>query len=128
MAAFSAQGQGWRVETTRDVLIPLCEAMIAYEAGDHDKAIDLMWPLRHDIATIGGSHAQRDLFAQIMCDAAARSSRRAVARSLLSERVRSRPTKKRNWQAYAETLAALGEAERAAEARQRAEAASEVGA
>src|ERR1043166_714353 len=29
MAAFSAQGEGWRAEATRDVLIPLCEGMIA---------------------------------------------------------------------------------------------------
>jgi hypothetical protein len=57
-----------------------------------------------------------------------RSSRRALARSLLSERGRSRPTKKRNRQAYAETLAALGEAERAAEARKQGESAIEAGA
>jgi predicted Zn-dependent protease len=87
-----------------------------------------MWPLRHEIVSIGGSHAQRDLFAQIMCDAAVHSSRRALARSLLSERVRSRPTKKRNWQTYAQMLAALGESERAAEARKRGEAAVEAGA
>ena len=52
------------------MLIPLCEGMIAYEAGDYDKATDLFWPMRNEISTIGGSHAQRDLFAQIMCDAA----------------------------------------------------------
>ena len=65
----------------------LCEGMIAYEGGDYDKATDLLWPLRNEISTIGGSHAQRDLFAQIMCDAALHSSKLAVARSLLSERV-----------------------------------------
>ena len=128
MAAFSAQGEGWRAEATRDVLIPLCEGMIAYEAGDYDKAIDLIWPLRHDIMTIGGSHAQRDLFAQIMCDAAVRSSRKSVARSLLSERVRNRSTRQRNWQAYADVLAALGETERANVARQQAAASPEAGA
>jgi tetratricopeptide (TPR) repeat protein len=128
MATFSAQGAGWRAEATRDVLIPLCEGMMAYEAGDYDKAIDLIWPLRHDIMTIGGSHAQRDLFAQIMCDAAVRSSRKSVARSLLSERVRSRSTKQRNWQAYADVLAALGETERANMARKQAEASPEAGA
>ena len=83
MAAFSAQGEGWRAEATRDILIPLCEGMIAYEAGDYDKATELLWPMRNEISTIGGSHAQRDLFAQIMCDAAVHSSKLAVARSLL---------------------------------------------
>jgi hypothetical protein len=128
MASFAAQESGWRAEATRDVLIPLCEGMIAHETGDHDKATDLMWPIRHDIVSIGGSHAQRDLFAQIICDAAAHSSRREVARSLLSERVRARSTKKRNWQVYAELLSALGETERAAAARKQSERAPEAGA
>ena len=57
-----------------------------------------------------------------------RSSRLSVARSLLSERVRSRATKQRNWQAYAEVLAALGETERANAARQQAAASPEAGA
>jgi len=128
MAAFSAQGEGWRTEATRDIVIPLCEGMIAYEAGDYDKATDLFWPLRNEISTIGGSHAQRDLFAQIMCDAAVHSSKLPVARSLLSERVLSRGTRKRNWQEYSKVLDALGEAERAEAARKQAEIAPEAGA
>ena len=126
MTAFSAQGEGWRAEATRDILIPLCEGMIAYEAGDYDKAIELFWPMRHEISTIGGSHAQRDLFAQIMCDAAVHSSKLAVARSLLSERVLSRGTRKRNWQDYSEVLAALGETENAEAARKQAELAPRI--
>jgi hypothetical protein len=128
MASFATQESGWRADATRDILIPLCEGMIAHEAGDHDKAIDLMWPIRHDIVAIGGSHAQRDLFAQILCDAAAHSSRLAVARSLLSERVQARSTKKRNWQVYAEVLSALGETERASAARKQAQIVPEAGA
>ena len=128
MAAFSAQGEGWRAEATRDILIPLCEGMIAYEAGDYDKATELLWPMRNEISTIGGSHAQRDLFAQIMCDAAVHSSKLAVARSLLSERVLSRGTRKRNWQDYSKVLAALGETQNAEAARRHAELAPETGA
>ncbi len=128
MAEFSKVGDGWRAQATRDILIPLCEGMIAYEGGDYDKATDLFWPLRHDIVSIGGSHAQRDLFAQIMCDAAVHSSKRAVARSLLSERVLSRATKKKNWQIYADVLAELGEGERAAAARRQSDTAPEAGA
>ncbi len=128
MAAFSAQAEGWRAEATRNVVIPLCEAMIAYEAGDYDKATELFWPMRNEISTIGGSHAQRDLFAQIMCDAAVHSSKLSVARSLLSERVLTRSTKKKNWQEYSNVLAALGEAERAEAARKQAEIVHEVGA
>ena len=128
MVVFSAQGEGWRAEATRDILIPLCEGMIAYEAGDYDKATDLFWPLRNEISAIGGSHAQRDLFAQIMCDAAVHSSRLPVARSLLSERVLRRGTRKQNWQEYAKVLAALGETGRAEAARKQAGIAHESGA
>jgi hypothetical protein len=128
MAEFSAQGAGWRAEATRDILIPLCEGMLAYEAGDYDKATDLFWPLRHEIVHIGGSHAQRDLFAQIICDAASRSSKLPLARSLLSERVLSRGTHRRNWQAYANVLEASGDAKGAEAARQQAALAHEQGA
>jgi tetratricopeptide (TPR) repeat protein len=128
MATFSREEQGWRAEATRDVLIPLCEGMIACEAGDYDKAIDLFWPIRNEISTIGGSHAQRDLFAQIMCDAAARSSKLPIARSLLSERVISRGTKRKNWDDYAQVLSALGDTKGAEEARRKAALAHEAGA
>jgi tetratricopeptide (TPR) repeat protein len=128
MADFSATGEGWRAEATRDILIPLCEGMIAYEAGDYDKATDLFWPLRNEISSIGGSHAQRDLFAQIMCDAAMHSRKLSVARSLLSERVLSRGTRKKNWQDYAKVLAALGESEHAEAARKQGDSAPEAGA
>jgi len=128
MAAFSAQGEGWRIEATRGILIPLCEGMIAYEEGYFDKAIELLWPMRHEISTIGGSHAQRDLFAQITADAAARSSKLEVARSLLSERVRSRGTRKKNWLDYAKVLAALGETREADAANKQAALAPESGA
>ena len=52
---------------------------------------------------------------------------RAVARSQLSERC-GPAHEEENWQTYAETLAALGEADRAAEARKRGQAAVEAGA
>jgi tetratricopeptide (TPR) repeat protein len=127
MAAFAAQAEGWRAEATKTIVIPLCEAIMAYESGDCGKASDILWPLRHEFASIGGSHAQRDLFAQLTCDAAVRGDRLSVARSLLSERVRSRGTRKRNWQAYAEVLAALGDADGAQAARHESERAPEPG-
>ncbi len=128
MAEFAGQGQQWRAQVTRNILIPLCEGMIAYEQGNYDEASDLLWTVRNEIVSIGGSHAQRDLFAQIICDAAVRARNLPVARSLLSERVRSRGTRKGNWQAYADVLNALGEADRAQAARNHAEIAPEMGA
>jgi len=128
MAEFAAQNRLWRAEATRNVLIPLCEGMLAYEAGEYQRACDLFWTVRHEIASIGGSHAQRDLFAQIICDAAVRARDLPIARSLLSERVRARPSRKRNWEVYAEVLSALGETGRAGDALTRQKAAAEFGA
>ncbi|MGC2124567.1 MAG: tetratricopeptide repeat protein [Xanthobacteraceae bacterium] len=128
MAEFAAQNEGWRAEATENVLIPLCEGMIAYEEGRYDKACDLLWAVRNEIVAIGGSHAQRDLFAQIICDAAVRAGNLPVARSLLSERVLNRGTRKGNWQSYADVLTALGETDRAAAARRHGERAPEAGA
>ena len=128
MAEFAGQEQGWRAQVTRSVLIPLCEGMIAYEEGNYAHASDLLWAVRNEIVSIGGSHAQRDLFAQLICDAAVRAHNLPVARSLLSERVLSRGTHKGNWQTYAAVLTDLGETERAAAAKKHAETAPEFGA
>ena len=128
MAEFAGQGQEWRAQVTRNVLIPLCEGIIAYEQGNYHEASNQLWRLRNEIMSIGGSHAQRDLFAQIICDAALRARNLPLARSLLSERVRCRSSRKGNWQTYAEVLNALGETERARSAGKHAESAPEIGA
>ena len=128
MRMFSAGRAGWQAEVTRDVVIPLCEAIVLCQQGEHGKACDLLWPLRHDLVSIGGSNAQRDLFAQILCDAAVRGRRLTVARNLLSERVRRRPTHRTNWRAYADVLSALGETAQAEAALKQGELAVEAGA
>ncbi|MFN0263721.1 tetratricopeptide repeat protein [Tepidamorphus sp. 3E244] len=117
---FARSGEGWTADTTEKILIPLCEAMIAYEAGEYGKACDILWPLRNEMAPIGGSLAQRDLFTQILIDSAVRAKRLGMARSLLSERVARFPGARRNWSDYASVLADLGETDRAAQARSRA--------
>ena len=127
MAESAGQEQGWRAQVTRNVLIPLCEGMIAYEEGNYAHASDVLWTLRNEVVAIGGSHAQRDLFAQIVCDAAVRAHNLPVARSLLAERVLSRGTHKDNWLAYADVLMALGEGGRAEAARRQARSAPEAG-
>ncbi|NNF76741.1 MAG: tetratricopeptide repeat protein [Rhizobiales bacterium] len=119
--AFARDGEGWTAESTRNILIPLCEAMIAYEGGEHAKACDILWPIRNELSPIGGSLAQRDLFTQILIDAATRGGRLGVARSLLSERVVRFPEARRNWTDYARVLADLGEGDQAAAAQARAD-------
>lgn len=127
MATFSSQSRGWTADVTASTLIPLCEGIIAYEAGDYAEACDMLWPMRNDLALIGGSHAQRDLFAQILNDTARRGGKLAVARSLLAERVARRPTARGTWLKYAEVLSDLGESELARHAEKESQTASEAG-
>jgi tetratricopeptide (TPR) repeat protein len=128
MKAFANSKADWQTASTASVVVPLCEAMILCAQGQHGKATDILWPLRHDFATIGGSHAQRDLFAQILCDAAVRGGKLTTARSLLGERIRTRATRRDNWNAYAQVLAALGETSEAETARTTASHAADSGA
>ncbi|XP_062567974.1 tetratricopeptide repeat protein 38-like [Saccostrea cucullata] len=83
-------GEMWDNKTiVKEVGIPLCEGVLAFENGEHDKATEILYPLRYDIIRIGGSHAQRDVFNQILINAALRSSNpknHRLGRMLLSER------------------------------------------
>ncbi|KAE9416131.1 hypothetical protein Angca_007678, partial [Angiostrongylus cantonensis] len=54
---------------SREVGIALYEGMILYGRGQYDEAVEKMLPIRHDIYRIGGSNAQRDVFAQTLIHA-----------------------------------------------------------
>ncbi len=73
-------------QVTERVGLPLCEALLAYHNGEYAQAVDLLLPIRYDLVTLGGSHAQRDLFVETLVHSALRSGRFALARALLSER------------------------------------------
>ncbi len=60
----------------------LCAALAAYKAKDFEACIGLLEPVRSHVGAIGGSHAQRDLFALILIDAAIRSEQWTLARGL----------------------------------------------
>lgn len=75
----------------RDVGIDACRGLAAYGAGDHAFAVDCLLPIRYRLFRIGGSHAQRDLFAQTLIEAALRCGRFALARALTAERIAVMP-------------------------------------
>lgn len=100
--------------------IPLAEAMIAWRRGDHGSVVDLLLPVRYDIALVGGSHAQRDLFHMVLIDSALKADRLSVARALLSERTGDKPNNRWSWARFAEALDRLGQGGLAATARARA--------
>ncbi|HEV7613625.1 MAG TPA: tetratricopeptide repeat protein [Steroidobacteraceae bacterium] len=70
----------------RDVVVPACEGLHAYARGDFDAAwrqLSLAMPRMQET---GGSHAQRDLFEQIVLEAAIKSGRSILAQQMLELR------------------------------------------
>ena len=79
------EGHGVVGAVTRTVGVPVVEAMAAHRRGAYDRVVDLLWPVRRDLHQIGGSHAQRDVFFQVLVDAAMRAGRKTETRILLND-------------------------------------------
>ncbi|XP_053243527.1 tetratricopeptide repeat protein 38 isoform X2 [Podarcis raffonei] len=74
--------------------LPLLKAFVEFDNGNYDKAVELLYPIRYQIVEIGGSNAQRDIFAQLLIHAALKCKSKAnqkLARCLLLERDELRP-------------------------------------
>lgn len=97
--------------------LPLAEAIVAIRKGDHAKAVALAEPIRREIVRIGGSHAQRDVFARLLIDAALKAGQPRLARALLAERTALNPNNVWGWRRTADALTQLGDASGAARAR-----------
>lgn len=82
---FAAAAEGTLGTTYNTAGIAVCEAMLAHRKGDYGRVIELMSPIRHDLPLLGGSHAQRDVFYQILIDAAQREGRTDLIPLYLSD-------------------------------------------
>lgn len=100
----------------------LAEAITAYRAKDFGRAVDLLMPIRYALQPVGGSHAQRDVFALLLIEAAIRAKRPALARALLAERLALKPNSGVTWDSYGDLLATLGDSAGATQAKQKAAA------
>ena len=76
---------------TSEVGHPAALAIIAFGAGEHRKAIELLRPLRPIAHRFGGSHAQRDLIDLTLLEAAVRAGDSPLAMALAHERLALRP-------------------------------------
>jgi hypothetical protein len=71
---------------TREVGIPLVDAMEAFARGQYAQAIDRLESVRDIANRFGGSHAQRDLITLTLIESALRCKDRARAQHYLAER------------------------------------------
>ncbi len=113
---FSTIPANFAAATVRPVALPLCQAILAFARGDHRQAVELLLPIGRDTACLGGSHAQRDIFAQFLIEAALEDKNFKLARALLAERTALKPNSAGTWRKYAEALEGLGDLHGAAEA------------
>ena len=72
-------------------VLPLVEGVHAFGRGDYRRAVDLIEPVRGRFIELGGSRAQRDVFADTLLEACFRAGDMHRAERLLAERVARRP-------------------------------------
>ena len=119
MRAFS-EGTATQQVVTNTVGIALGRAIAHWYRGEYAQVVDALAPVRYRLPLIGGSHAQRDLFHQILIAAALGCGRYETARILLCERAARKPRNPWTWTRYAQALAALDDDEGAVRAREQA--------
>ncbi len=91
MHSYATTRRGTVASIMRDVGVAACEGLAAFRAGAYDRAVDKLLPIRYALHRIGGSHAQRDLFAVTLIEAALRGGRSRLARALAAERCAAMP-------------------------------------
>jgi tetratricopeptide (TPR) repeat protein len=82
-----AGGSLWTAPAIAEVVIPVCDAALAHRRGDHARVVELLWPIRQQIRLLGGSNAQRDMFLQMLADAAMRVGRRDMVAEMLRDQI-----------------------------------------
>ena len=103
-----AAGAQWAAPAIRDVIIPVCEAALMHRRGDHAGVVQLLAPRREQIRLLGGSNAQRDIFAQMLVDAAMQAGRRDIVGEVVAHEAATRavpPAERAGYGAAARWLA-----------------------
>jgi hypothetical protein len=98
----------WAGQALADAVIPVCEAVVAHRQGEVARVVELLAPRREQIRLLGGSNAQRDVFAQMLVDAAVKAGRREVVGEVIAHETATRalpPTARSGYAAAARWLA-----------------------
>jgi len=87
----AAQEAGTNAMMTRDVGLPVAHALVAFVREDYALTVDLLRDVRLIAHRFGGSHAQRDVLALTLVEAALREGARSLAKALTAERMAFKP-------------------------------------
>jgi hypothetical protein len=104
----AAQESGTNGMMSREVGLPLARALAAFGRQDYAGAVEYLLPIRGHANRFGGSHAQRDVLALTLLEAAFRAGRLGLARALAAERTELKRTSPFNWRMTARVLKAQG--------------------
>jgi len=91
LSRYAAESGESQAAVAREPGLALVRAVIAHRSGDYGGAVDELLAIRHAIQRLGGSHAQRDLFEEMLIDSALHAGRTETARALLAGRLERRP-------------------------------------
>lgn len=90
------------------VCVPAARGLLAHARGDWKTAVEALGHALPRMIEVGGSHAQRDLFAQVHLDAMIRGGHLAGAQNILQPLVRAQPESLRLRRQGQRLYAALG--------------------
>ena len=82
----AARSEAFDRRVWHDVALPAARGMLAHARGNHAEAVRWLTIANPRMVEIGGSHAQRDLFGQLLLDANLKAGNWAVARDMLEMR------------------------------------------
>lgn len=91
-----------------EAVIPACEAVLAHRSGDFARVVELLAPRRQQLRLLGGSNAQRDLFTQLLIDAAMQAGRRDIVGDMIAHETASRTVPPASRAGYAAAARWLG--------------------
>jgi tetratricopeptide (TPR) repeat protein len=86
IAAAADRGPAHSRAVWRDAALPLARGLVAHARGRFADAADLLTEAMPRLLRLGGSHAQRDLFEQILLDASIQAGRLIEAQQMLELR------------------------------------------
>ncbi|MFO1245604.1 MAG: tetratricopeptide repeat protein [Ramlibacter sp.] len=95
IVAHAAQATDPQRAAWQQVAVPAAQALLAHARGDWPQAVAGLEAALPRLVAIGGSHAQRDLFAQIHINALRRSGELGGAQHLLRQAANSQPESRR---------------------------------